>query len=234
MALMNCPECGKQISDKAENCIHCGFPIHPSSIESNKPDAFNNDGMPDKQTKSRTLHKNKLIILFAVFGAIIIFVSVYLLNPNSKEKEQKRIADSTRNADSLVMVQAVQQRISDSIAASDNLEFLSKFKGKYALSDAKLLDNPIMKKRLNKMLGDQFAFMQAGWQTESPIKINDGILYADGFVAHNCCDPYFIIMADIGRNVLYAGIKDNGKKKLYSENGSQVPQRLQSWFEVSE
>lgn len=27
MALINCPECNKEISDKAEICIHCGYPI---------------------------------------------------------------------------------------------------------------------------------------------------------------------------------------------------------------
>lgn len=27
MALINCPECGKEISDKSEKCIGCGFPI---------------------------------------------------------------------------------------------------------------------------------------------------------------------------------------------------------------
>lgn len=27
MALISCPECGKQISDKAPACIHCGFPL---------------------------------------------------------------------------------------------------------------------------------------------------------------------------------------------------------------
>lgn len=27
MALINCPECGKEISDKADNCINCGFPL---------------------------------------------------------------------------------------------------------------------------------------------------------------------------------------------------------------
>ena len=27
MALINCPECGKQISDKSEICVACGFPI---------------------------------------------------------------------------------------------------------------------------------------------------------------------------------------------------------------
>lgn len=25
--LINCPECGKEISDKALKCIHCGYPI---------------------------------------------------------------------------------------------------------------------------------------------------------------------------------------------------------------
>lgn len=27
MALITCPECGKKISDKAEACIGCGYPI---------------------------------------------------------------------------------------------------------------------------------------------------------------------------------------------------------------
>lgn len=27
MALIKCPECGNNISDKAEACIHCGFPL---------------------------------------------------------------------------------------------------------------------------------------------------------------------------------------------------------------
>lgn len=27
MSLITCPECGKQISDKAPACIHCGFPL---------------------------------------------------------------------------------------------------------------------------------------------------------------------------------------------------------------
>ena len=27
MALISCPECGKEISDRAECCPHCGFPL---------------------------------------------------------------------------------------------------------------------------------------------------------------------------------------------------------------
>lgn len=29
MALISCPECGKEISDKAVACPHCGNPINP-------------------------------------------------------------------------------------------------------------------------------------------------------------------------------------------------------------
>lgn len=42
MALINCPECGKEVSDKASACIHCGYPLQdlkektPSSSVNNK------------------------------------------------------------------------------------------------------------------------------------------------------------------------------------------------------
>ena len=32
MALINCPECGKEISDKSETCIHCGYPLSEKNI----------------------------------------------------------------------------------------------------------------------------------------------------------------------------------------------------------
>lgn len=40
MALINCPECGKQISGKAEVCIGCGYPIakHFGNVEEPKKD----------------------------------------------------------------------------------------------------------------------------------------------------------------------------------------------------
>lgn len=31
MALITCPECQKQVSDKASSCIHCGFPFDDNS-----------------------------------------------------------------------------------------------------------------------------------------------------------------------------------------------------------
>ena len=44
MALIDCDECGKQISDKAQHCVNCGMPIQsataaPVTIEKQSSDA---------------------------------------------------------------------------------------------------------------------------------------------------------------------------------------------------
>lgn len=40
MALIKCPECGKDISNKAPQCIHCGYPLQEIAVEN---DAKNNN-----------------------------------------------------------------------------------------------------------------------------------------------------------------------------------------------
>ena len=40
MALITCPECGKKISDSAERCIICGFPIHKKLYVEKKKCAY--------------------------------------------------------------------------------------------------------------------------------------------------------------------------------------------------
>ena len=41
--MINCPECGKEISDKASSCPNCGFPLTQSGDESNQNVAITND-----------------------------------------------------------------------------------------------------------------------------------------------------------------------------------------------
>lgn len=36
MGLIKCPECGKEISNKAPACIHCGYPLQYSAEEKQK------------------------------------------------------------------------------------------------------------------------------------------------------------------------------------------------------
>lgn len=41
MALINCPECGKEISDMAKNCPNCGYPINEYMMEKRNLDKQN-------------------------------------------------------------------------------------------------------------------------------------------------------------------------------------------------
>jgi uncharacterized membrane protein YvbJ len=38
MALLNCPECSKQVSDQAAACPSCGYPLKPSQRTTASPD----------------------------------------------------------------------------------------------------------------------------------------------------------------------------------------------------
>lgn len=58
-----CPECGKQISDKALTCIHCGFPLsttsqEPDSLKQQKP-ILNIQEATKLYEQALALHKSK-------------------------------------------------------------------------------------------------------------------------------------------------------------------------------
>ena len=48
MALIKCSECGKEISDKATTCIHCGNPIFEEKIEKMKKKKWEDLNYEDK------------------------------------------------------------------------------------------------------------------------------------------------------------------------------------------
>lgn len=61
MALIKCPECGKEISDKSSTCIHCGYPIGSEKVKSQR-----------KSTSIRiTPPKGKLVLIIVVILALI-------------------------------------------------------------------------------------------------------------------------------------------------------------------
>ncbi|MCP4649641.1 MAG: hypothetical protein GY853_06120 [PVC group bacterium] len=59
MALINCPDCNKQISDKIANCIQCGCPI-PTAKSKSTPTT------EKEQTIQQTSKKLKMRMLIAV------------------------------------------------------------------------------------------------------------------------------------------------------------------------
>jgi len=62
MALIKCPECEREISDKASSCPHCGYPIHNSENSTDKKEEFLNINYSDlqKSTSPSVVVKNNL------------------------------------------------------------------------------------------------------------------------------------------------------------------------------
>lgn len=75
---------------------------------------------PAKKPGGRHSRRGWIIALFVIIGIVITIIWWFNRGISAKEVEEKRIADSTRVADSLAMVQAEQQRIADSIAKAQN------------------------------------------------------------------------------------------------------------------
>lgn len=77
MALINCPECKKQVSDVAAQCPDCGYPIYQASVTHGKPQAVTTIEQTDKKWKKAKIASAVLIIfglLFAMGGSSSIGV----------------------------------------------------------------------------------------------------------------------------------------------------------------
>ena len=64
MAIINCPECGKNISDRSKTCVHCGYPLAESYALLNQT----------KKTMVPSFKKKHLFFLFT--GLVVVFIIV--------------------------------------------------------------------------------------------------------------------------------------------------------------
>lgn len=60
MALIKCPECGKEISDKAEVCPSCGYPVDEDEGEEEK----------------RDLSYEILCLVISIFATFLTFIMI--------------------------------------------------------------------------------------------------------------------------------------------------------------
>lgn len=84
MALIKCPECGKEISDKAEACPNCGCPIkasNSSSSEINDSEPGDSDQISNGEEDSKYIEsgKEKKAMSKKTKGAIGVFVGVIII-----------------------------------------------------------------------------------------------------------------------------------------------------------
>lgn len=67
MALIKCPECGRDVSDKADDCIHCGFPLKEQAI-----------GHSNYGQNQQAMVQNKPAKHFGVILSVIIVVAIII------------------------------------------------------------------------------------------------------------------------------------------------------------
>lgn len=74
MALINCPECGKEISDTAKNCIHCGYVLKE---ENNVPQPQTVVIAPEKgKSAKNSLNKGVTIILVVMSISLVAYILI--------------------------------------------------------------------------------------------------------------------------------------------------------------
>ncbi|WP_144265500.1 zinc ribbon domain-containing protein [Faecalibacterium sp. An77] len=84
MALIVCPECSSYVSEKAELCPHCGYPI-AESIKSKKAE----EQQLIRTEKKKNIKKRKIAFWFVLISAVIVIgIGIACLIQNSLEKKQ--------------------------------------------------------------------------------------------------------------------------------------------------
>lgn len=79
MALIKCPECGKEISDKSTACIHCGFPLELLKTSSEIDEATEKKDT-DKDIEDNTLCEKGYSLELLDFGSKKVQVAIALKN----------------------------------------------------------------------------------------------------------------------------------------------------------
>ncbi len=183
MALINCPECGKEISDKSEKCIYCGFPLNNSK-----------ESETSGNTVQESKQKNNKIKIYVLVGILVAFIAVVIgilvAKKIDQDKKEKTYAAAVEELDNKQIAAAKELFISigDYSDAQDYVELLtSKISGvsddTYYLGIQKLdeLYSDTYRENLQKYIAEQ------GWidKWESN-EVTKGDLEAE-----LSADPYF-------------------------------------------
>lgn len=68
MALIVCPECGKECSNQATSCPHCGAPISKAPVNRN---SVNSNKLSEEELKSRRIRNAIIGAIGGLIGALI-------------------------------------------------------------------------------------------------------------------------------------------------------------------
>ncbi|HHX60607.1 MAG TPA: zinc ribbon domain-containing protein [Epulopiscium sp.] len=82
MALISCPECSKEISDRVKSCPHCGYPLIEENTNAQKVELTSVSMKLEKGKKKKIIKATVSLVMILV----VVFGSVFLYNKQKAEK----------------------------------------------------------------------------------------------------------------------------------------------------
>lgn len=76
MALFTCPECGNQVSDKAEVCPNCGCPISELLVQNQDKSKAGQHSRTKEKTKNRRILLTVVVLVAVICLAVLLFFVV--------------------------------------------------------------------------------------------------------------------------------------------------------------
>lgn len=95
----------------------------------------------------------------------------------------------------------------------------------------KILDNPVIKIRLKKLLGEvDYETFSEYFETSTPIKKAGDLLFASGCMIHACTHLESAIAIDSVKNTIHVAIYDEtDETKYFNEREGETPEAIVSW-----
>jgi hypothetical protein len=167
-----------------------------------------------------------------IFISLTLLLSVCTLfscNSSGKKtgEEQTIHADSLPPDTAAVPTGITTRQENKEDHAGDELIFLRDYAEKYP-NDIKLMENPAFTRRLKALTGNRYQFLKETWAVETPMELKGDIFIIKACMAHNCDATNFIVVVDLAKDKMYAGIRDENKVKLYGEDENH-PAALNQW-----
>lgn len=133
MALIKCPECGKEISDKAGTCPNCGCPIQSEQKAEETPpvNTVTQGTIPKKpKKKGRFL---KILLIVAVAIVVIGVIGSIGGNSNGNDQKENEASSETKTEEKVYLT---EEEISQLFSDPDQ------FKGKYVKLSGQVFIEP--------------------------------------------------------------------------------------------
>lgn len=118
MALINCPECGREISEMAKSCPHCGCPIQKSTENkgsNSKPKKTHNSKNRNEKPKKKGSCLKIVLIVLAALMVLIVLIGII------GGGEDKPVAEKTGEMEQ-ELEQTAEEEASDSFSIGDIVE----------------------------------------------------------------------------------------------------------------